>query len=71
MGNGTLGGEEPLNYYFAYGIRNSFGMDFDPVSGKLWISDNGPDIGDEINLVEEGFNGGWTMLSRWFRLYAK
>lgn len=41
---------------YAYGIRNSFGMDFDPLTGKLWDSENGPGFGDEINLVESGFN---------------
>ena len=50
----------PMNdYYYAYGIRNSFGMDFDPVTGKLWDTENGPTYGDEINLVEPGFNSGW------------
>ena len=34
-------------------------MDFDPVSGNLWIGDNGPGNSDEINLVPPGFNGGW------------
>src|ERR671923_1394918 len=48
-----------LNYYFAYGIRNGFGMDFDPLTGKLWETDNGPNYGDEINLVEPGFNSGF------------
>ena len=49
-------------YYYAYGIRNSFGMDFDPVSGKLWDEENGPAFGDEINLVEPGFNSGWNQV---------
>jgi glucose/arabinose dehydrogenase len=48
-----------LEYYFAYGIRNSFGMDFDPVSGFLWDTENGADQYDEINIVEPGFNSGW------------
>ena len=30
-----------MNLYYAYGIRNSFGMDFDPVSGLLWDTENG------------------------------
>jgi len=34
-------------------------MDFDPVTGKLWDTENGPNWGDEINLVEPGFNSGW------------
>jgi len=45
--------------YYAYGMRNSFGMDFDPVTGKLWDTENGPWYADEINLVEPGFNSGW------------
>jgi glucose/arabinose dehydrogenase len=58
-GKGILGDEYPLNIYYAYGIRNGFGMDFDPVTGKLWATENGPDYGDEINLVEPGFNSGF------------
>ena len=49
-------------YYYAYGIRNSFGLAFDPVSGKLWDTENGPTFGDEINLVEPGFNSGWQRI---------
>ena len=37
-------------------------MDFDPLSGKLWETENGPASGDEINLVEPGFNGGWNKI---------
>ncbi|MGI8720024.1 MAG: PQQ-dependent sugar dehydrogenase [Nitrososphaeraceae archaeon] len=56
--NGILGSNEPLNKYYAYGIRNGFGLDFDPITGKLWDTENGPEYGDEINLVEPGFNSG-------------
>jgi glucose/arabinose dehydrogenase len=59
-GQGILGNTYPLNLYYAYGIRNSFGIDFDPVTGKLWDTENGPGFGDEINLVEPGFNSGWN-----------
>jgi glucose/arabinose dehydrogenase len=48
-----------LNKCYAYGIRNSFGIAFDPHTGNLWDTENGPDFGDEINLVEPGFNSGW------------
>jgi glucose/arabinose dehydrogenase len=34
-------------------------MDFDPVTGKLWITENGDHVYDEINIVEPGFNSGW------------
>src|SRR5215217_8039744 len=59
---GIIGDEYPLNLYYAYGIRNSFGIDFDPVTGNLWDTENGPEHGDEINLVEPGFNSGWTQV---------
>jgi aldose sugar dehydrogenase len=55
----SLSNEHPLDKYYAYGIRNSFGIDFDPVTSKLWDTENGPAFGDEINLVEPGFNSGW------------
>ena len=56
---GILGDSIPLRLYYAYGIRNSFGMDFDPVTGNLWDTENGPGDSDEINLVTPGFNSGW------------
>jgi aldose sugar dehydrogenase len=60
LDNGILGSTFPLNLYYAYGIRNSFGIDIDPKTGKLWDTENGPGFGDEINLVEPGFNSGWN-----------
>jgi aldose sugar dehydrogenase len=59
VGIGILGDSYPLNLYYAYGIRNSFGFDFDPVTGNIWDTENGPGNSDEINLVEPGFNSGW------------
>lgn len=44
---------------WASGIRNSFGLAFDPVSGALWETENGPDCNDELNIVPEGANLGW------------
>jgi hypothetical protein len=47
--------------YFAYGVRNGFGMAFDPMTGELWDTENGPGppAFDEVNLVAPGFNSGW------------
>jgi aldose sugar dehydrogenase len=59
---GILGNKYPLNLYYAYGIRNSFGMDFDPMTGNLWDTENGEFNGDEINLVRPGFNSGWSTI---------
>ena len=53
----TEGGN--LAKVFAYGIRNSFGMAFDPESGHLWTQENGDDSFDELNLIVRGSNGGW------------
>ncbi|HEU4447904.1 MAG TPA: PQQ-dependent sugar dehydrogenase [Nitrososphaeraceae archaeon] len=55
IGSGT----DALSKNYAYGVRNSFGMDFDPLTGNLWDTENGPASYDEINLVRPGFNSGW------------
>lgn len=60
--DGILGDSIPLRIYYAYGIRNSFGIDFDPISGNMWDTENGPGNGDEINLVLPGFNSGWQQV---------
>lgn len=57
--NGPFGSSVPDILYYAYGIRNSFGFDFDPVTGNLWDSENGGIDKDEINYVYPGFNSGW------------
>ncbi|MFL6376186.1 MAG: PQQ-dependent sugar dehydrogenase [Nitrososphaeraceae archaeon] len=61
VANPPLGNTIPLALYYAYGIRNSFGMDFDPVTGNLWASEAGF-VFDELNLVKPGFNGGWAKI---------
>jgi glucose/arabinose dehydrogenase len=63
VGEGILGDTYPLDLYYAYGLRNSFGLDFDPVTGKLWDTENGAKTSDEINLVEPGFNSGWRSVA--------
>ena len=50
---------DPPGSYYAMGIRNSFGITFDPVTKNLWDTENGPDEYDEVNLVPENFNSGW------------
>jgi aldose sugar dehydrogenase len=60
----ALGGEVGANVQkiFAYGLRNSFGMAFDPVSGDLWEQENGDDSFTELNRAEPGFNSGWVQI---------
>jgi aldose sugar dehydrogenase len=57
IGTGAFG-----KYYFAYGMRSSYGMDFDPMTGLLWDTENGAPFVDEINLVDTGFNSGWKIV---------
>jgi Glucose/sorbosone dehydrogenases len=44
---------------FSYGNRNSFGFAFDPETGKLWETENGPECNDEINVIAAGANYAW------------
>jgi glucose/arabinose dehydrogenase len=52
-------GDSVLSRYYAYGIRNSFGLAIDPLTNMLWDTENGPGEYDEVNLVRPGFNSGW------------
>jgi aldose sugar dehydrogenase len=63
VGAGILGSSDPIIKYYAYGMRSSFGLDFDPITGNLWDTENGPDYGDEINLIKPGFNSGWDKVA--------
>ena len=68
IGHGIIGDKYPINLYFAYGIKNSFGISFDPLTGNLWDTENGPQFGDEINLVKPGFNSGWEKVQGIWKL---
>jgi glucose/arabinose dehydrogenase/plastocyanin/streptogramin lyase len=59
---GLLGNTHPLDKYYAYGVRNPFGLNYDPFTGNIWMTDNGPASFDEINIVSPGFNGGWRKI---------
>jgi glucose/arabinose dehydrogenase len=48
--------------YYAYGIKNSFGLAFDPLTGNLWDTEPGRLKNDEINIVNPGFNGGFGVM---------
>ena len=60
--NNNDGDLSSLNKYYAYGIRNSFGIAFDPVTNILWDTENGPSEYDEVNVVKPGFNSGWRQV---------
>ena len=52
---------DPEGPYHAIGIRNSFGLAIDHVTGNLWATENGDDSFDEINMIPEKFNSGWKV----------
>ena len=60
--NGVIFQLETEKPYYAMGIRNSFGLAIDPVTGNLWDTENGDDNFDEINLIREKFNSGWIVI---------
>jgi glucose/arabinose dehydrogenase len=59
--NGGIPGDNPIpgSRIWAYGVRNSFGFNFDPLTDNLWETENGPTCNDEINLISKGANMGW------------
>ena len=48
---------------YSYGHRNGFGTAVDPVSGDLWLEENGDDSFSELNRDEPGMNGGWVQVA--------
>jgi glucose/arabinose dehydrogenase len=50
----------PNSPVYSYGHRNIFGLAIHPKSGRLYISETGPDRNDKIILVEKGVNYGWA-----------
>lgn len=59
--DGTIPSDNPFadSMIFSYGHRNPQGLDWDPVTGKLVVTEHGPSAHDEINVVEAGKNYGW------------
>ena len=67
----TLGNEGLLDKYYGYGVRNSFGIGFDNVTGYLWDTENGSHYGDELNIVKPGFNSGWRQVLGLSSMYGE
>ena len=47
---------------WSYGHRNPQGLAFQPRTNKIYISEHGPNGGDEINIVTKGANYGWPVI---------
>lgn len=54
---------EYLPEVYSVGHRNQLGMTLHPTTGQLWASENGPQGGDEANIIEPGKNYGWPLAS--------
>ncbi|WP_305095538.1 PQQ-dependent sugar dehydrogenase [Croceibacterium aestuarii] len=48
---------------YSYGHRGALGLAIHPQTGAVWESENGPNGGDEINLIKPGTNYGWPFVS--------
>ena len=47
---------------YSYGHRNAQGLEIHPETGEVWITEHGPQGGDELNLLEPGANYGWPVV---------
>ena len=68
--DGTAPGDNPFSgkpghkpELYALGIRNAMGLYVHPDTGELWETENGPQDGDEINIIRAGKNYGWPVIS--------
>ncbi len=48
---------------YTLGHRNTLGLILNPLTGDLWQHENGPNGGDEINILSRGLNYGWPIVS--------
>lgn len=54
---------EYLPEVYSVGHRNQIGLGFHPQTGELWAAENGPQGGDEVNIIKAGANYGWPVVS--------
>jgi len=50
-------------YIFSLGHRVQLGLAFNPYTNELWETENGPNGGDEMNIIKSGRNYGWPIVS--------
>ena len=61
--NPFVGNADYLPEIYSMGHRNQLGLAFHPETGALWASENGPQGGDEVNIIRAGGNYGWPIAS--------
>ncbi len=57
--NPFVGNDSANPYVYTYGHRNMFGLAFHPFTGRAFVTENGPECNDEVNLLVAGGNFGW------------
>lgn len=55
--------KDALASIYSYGHRNPQGMAMHPVTGDIWTHEHGPKGGDEVNIIQQGANYGWPVIS--------
>jgi len=48
---------------YSIGHRTVLGLGFHPTTGALWETENGPQGGDEVNIIQAGKNYGWPLVT--------
>jgi aldose sugar dehydrogenase len=61
--NPFVGKQGALPEIYTLGHRNTLGLTVHPVTGAVWQAENGPNGGDEVNILEPGGNYGWPIVS--------
>ena len=62
-GNPFIGRDGYAAEVYSLGHRNQLGLSFHPDTDELWASENGPQGGDEVNIIRPGLNYGWPVAS--------
>jgi glucose/arabinose dehydrogenase len=62
-GNPFIASGDYLPEVYSLGHRNQIGLAFHPTTGALWAAENGPQGGDEVNIINPGANYGWPLVS--------
>ncbi len=62
-GDGTVPDDNPFpgSPVFSWGHRNPQGLAWQPGTGRLYATEHGQSLNDEVNLIEAGENYGWPM----------
>jgi aldose sugar dehydrogenase len=61
--NGGIPEENPYDAIYTYGHRNPQGMALNEKTGEIWIHEHGPKGGDEVNILKQGANYGWPLVT--------